>query len=311
MRGITSCYNEHAIRVSDLYCSRPSNSIIPKLNNLSIQNSVTCIYKLNFISIQQQFLITLTWTKKLIGQGFIINITSDSDYVNVFSKFNGNPRLLLKQNKGTDTFQYQNFEVKVLWDLSDAKYDEGPEPVNGFYVMVLVNSELGLFLGDKEEDSLENLEDKKNHDAKFSMVSRSERFYGTSVYATKAKFSETGISHDILIKCGVEEEGSTSKSHMLCLFMDKKIVFKVKRLKWNFRGNQTIFVDGLVVDMMWDLHDWIFNPSNIDSVSAVFMFRTRSGLNSRLWLEEKNLQKQKEQDRIGFSLLICGCKNPD
>ncbi|KEH24124.1 DUF868 family protein [Medicago truncatula] len=228
MRGITSCYNEHAIRVSDLYCSRPSNSIIPKLNNLSIQNSVTCIYKLNFISIQQQFLITLTWTKKLIGQGFIINITSDSDYVNVFSKFNGNPRLLLKQNKGTDTFQYQNFEVKVLWDLSDAKYDEGPEPVNGFYVMVLVNSELGLFLGDKEEDSLENLEDKKNHDAKFSMVSRSERFYGTSVYATKAKFSETGISHDILIKCGVEEEGSTSKSHMLCLFMDKKIVFKDK-----------------------------------------------------------------------------------
>ncbi|KAI5425585.1 hypothetical protein KIW84_031410, partial [Lathyrus oleraceus] len=108
--------------------------------------------------------------------------------------------------------------------------------------------------------------------------------------------------------CGVEDG---SKSHSLCLFMDKKMVFQVKRLKWNFRGNQTIFVDGLVVDMMWDLHDWIFNHHSNDSVSCVFMFRTRSGLDSRLWLEEKNLQKEKEQDRIGFSLLICGCKKPD
>jgi hypothetical protein len=328
MRGITSCYNEHAIRVSDLYCSRPSNSnhsyIVPKFNNPSIQNSVTNTYKLNH---HKQFLITLTWTKKLIGQGFIINITnnntfsdsdsvsvsssssssgSGSDYVNVISKFNSNPPLLLMKNRGTETFQFQNFEVKLLWDISEAKYEEGPEPVNGFYVMVLVNSELGLFLGDKEEESL-----KKNHGAKFSMVSRIERFSGTSVYSTKAKFSESGNSHEILIKNGVEDEGS--KSNVLCLFMDKKMVFKVKRLKWNFRGNQTIFVDGLVVDLMWDLHDWIFNLSddNNNSDSAVFLFRTRSGLDSRLWLEEKNLQKQNEQDRIGFSLLICGCKKPN
>ncbi|XP_050910438.1 uncharacterized protein LOC127125685 [Lathyrus oleraceus] len=298
MRGITSCYNEHAIKVSDLYCSRPSNPnhsyLVPKLNNNpSTQNSVTCIYKL---SIQkQELLITVTWTKKLIRQGFIININSDSDFVNVISK-----------NRGAETFQFQTFEVKLIWDLSTAKYNEGPEPVEGFYVVVFVNSELGLLLGDKEEES--SLQEKKTHGTRISMVSRSERFSGTSVYATKAKFSETGILHEILIKCGVEDG---SKSHSLCLFMDKKMVFQVKRLKWNFRGNQTIFVDGLVVDMMWDLHDWIFNHHSNDSVSCVFMFRTRSGLDSRLWLEEKNLQKEKEQDRIGFSLLICGCKKPD
>ncbi|CAL5194179.1 unnamed protein product [Lathyrus oleraceus] len=298
MRGITSCYNEHAIKVSDLYCSRPSNPnhsyLVPKLNNNpSTQNSVTCIYKL---SIQkQELLITVTWTKKLIRQGFIININSDSDFVNVISK-----------NRGAETFQFQTFEVKLIWDLSTAKYNEGPEPVEGFYVVVFVNSELGLLLGDKEEES--SLQEKKTHGARISMVSRSERFSGTSVYATKARFSETGILHEILIKCGVEDG---SKSHSLCLFMDKKMVFQVKRLKWNFRGNQTIFVDGLVVDMMWDLHDWIFNHHSNDSVSCVFMFRTRSGLDSRLWLEEKNLQKEKEQDRIGFSLLICGCKKPD
>ncbi|CAK8544018.1 unnamed protein product [Lathyrus sativus] len=296
MRGITSCYNEHAIRVSDLYCSRPSNPnhsyLAPKLNNNpSIQNSVTCIYKLSIQN--QELLITVTWTKKLIRQGFIINV--DSDFVNVISK-----------NRGDETFRLQTFQVKLTWDLSTARYDEGPEPVEGFYIIVYVNSELGLFLGDKEDES--SLQEKKTHGARISMVSRSERFSGTSVYATKAKFSETGILHEILIKCGVEDG---SKSHALCLFMDKKMVFQVKRLKWNFRGNQTIFVDGLVVDMMWDLHEWIFNHHSNDSVSCVFMFRTRSGLDSRLWLEEKNLQKEKEQDRIGFSLLICGCKKPD
>jgi hypothetical protein len=36
----------------------------------------------------------------------------------------------------------------------------------------------------------------------------------------------------------------------------------VKQLQWNFRGNQTIFVDNLLVDLMWDVHDWFFNPTS-------------------------------------------------
>jgi hypothetical protein len=58
----------------------------------------------------------------------------------------------------------------------------------------------------------------------------------------------------------------------------------VKRLQWNFRGNQIIFVDNLLVDLMWDVHDWFFN---LASRYAVFMFCMRSGFDSRLWLEEK------------------------
>lgn len=306
MRGIASCYNEHAIRVSDSYCSRPSNQayLCPKLNLSSSKDSITCMYKLDLISTQQkQIFISLTWAKKLLGQGFTITITNSKDSPSN-SKLNARQ---LRKNKGNETFQSHNSQIQVLWDLSDAKYEEGPEPINGFYVVVLVDSELGLRLGDKNEELL-NLDAKE---AKFSMVSRSEKFFsGSEVYETKAKFCETGISHDILIKCGVSEEGGASRSHALSVCVDKKTMFQVKRLQWNFRGNQTIFIDGLVVDMMWDLHDWFFNSNN--SASAVFMFRTRSGLDSRLWLEEKNLHARKEQDKnIGFSLLICACKNPD
>lgn len=312
MRSIASCYSEHAIKVSDSYCSsRPSNQayLCPKLNNpcSMIQDSVSCIYKVNMISSQKQFLITITWTKKLIGQGFTINITTNIEFPP--SKFNTNPTppLQLRKNRGDESFKVRNFDVRILWDLSAAKYNEGPEPKGEFYVVVLVDSELGLRLGDKDDEIDETL-DLSIMKGNFSMVSRSERFSGTTVYATRAKFSESGDFHDILIRCVAEEEG-LKMNHVLSVCLDKKTVFQVKRLRWNFRGNQTIFVDGLVVDMMWDVHDWLFNP-NSDS-SAVFLFRTRSGLDSRLWFEEKNLQTCKEHERIGFSLLICACKNPD
>ncbi|OIW05114.1 hypothetical protein TanjilG_02587 [Lupinus angustifolius] len=306
MRGILSCYNEHAISVSDSHSS--------KHNNPSTPHTITCIYKLNLFSNQTQFLITITWTKKLIHQGFTININpsdSDSDSSNSHQ---------FRKNKGIETIQHHNFEVQVLWDISDAKYYEGSEPVEGFYLILLVNSELGLRLGDKDEEWLKN----KKVTGDFSLVSKSELFYNTNVYATKSKFCDTGISHDIVIKFDiVEEELSKSYSHhqnhrysynhnnyVLCVCMDNRTIFEVKRLRWNFRGNQTIFVDGLVIDVMWDLHDCLFNQNK---GSAMFMFRTRSGLDCRLWLE-KNLRIDNEfQDKeIGFSLLICSnCKNPD
>ncbi|WMV44540.1 hypothetical protein MTR67_037925 [Solanum verrucosum] len=97
---------------------------------------------------------------------------------------------------------------------------------------------------------------------------------------------------------------------MLFVSIDKKSVIQVKRLQWNFRGNQTIFLDGLVVDFMWDVHDWLCNPK---SGCAMFMFRTRSGLDSRLWFDqEKNLeQNEEEEEKDGFSLMICATKSPD
>ncbi|KAB2012657.1 hypothetical protein ES319_D09G105800v1 [Gossypium barbadense] len=136
----------------------------------------------------------------------------------------------------------------------------------------MVDSEIGLVLGDMAEETVTKKFKNATPVAKVSLISR----------------------------CSGEHEGL--KHPVLSVCIDKKTVIRVKRLQWNFRGNQTIFVDGLLVDLMWDAYDWFFNPV---TGSAVFLFRTRSGLDSRLWLEEKLVQK--DQDRVEFSLLIHAC----
>lgn len=295
MRSLSRCYSEHAIKVSDSYCSGPSNRAYVSPNSTpSSPNSVTCIYRAN-ISGKRNLFIALNWCRNNRGGPSIKfsenPIKPGSDYVR------------LRKNRGSEDFEFRNYRIEINWDLSEAQYTNGPEPDHRFYVSVSVDSEICLFLGDMEEECSD-----KTGIGEFSLVSRSETFCGCSVFSTKARFCETGREHDIVINCGEETVAAGAKNSELSVYIDKKKIFQVKRLAWNFRGNQTIFLDnGLLVDMMWDLHDWLFAAAG---GQAVFLFRTRSGLDSRLWLEEKK-SSVKDKERNEFSLLIHACKNPD
>ncbi|KAK3205785.1 hypothetical protein Dsin_019831 [Dipteronia sinensis] len=310
MRDLVSCFNENAVNVAHSSCSSYSNNICISPSLIpSIQNAVTCLYRI-ILSTGKHLFITVNWFKNPnTGQGLSINFSGgggdDHDHNNTSTSFklNTNSRLFRKK-KGSKVIESNNSKIEVSWDLSTARYGTGPEPLEGFYVVVTVDSDIGLVLGNLAEEIVtKKLKNGICSVAKFSLVSRKEHFSGNTLYSTKAQFSDTGTSHDILIRCSGENEGL--KRPVLSVSIDKKTVIRIKRLQWNFRGNQTIFVDGLLVDLMWDVHDWFFSPSS--SGYAVFMFRTRSGMDSRLWLEEKLLQK--EQDRIEFTLLIYACKN--
>ncbi|KAI3461323.1 hypothetical protein Pfo_017986 [Paulownia fortunei] len=298
MRDFASCFSEYAVQVSDTSCSSYSNNscISPGLNP-SIQNAVTCLYR-TVLSTQKQILITVTWSKNSLSQGLSINFGEDPSSA---LKLNTNSRLFRKL-KGSKSLESHTCKIEVFWDLSAARYQHGPEPVDSFYVFITFDSELGIILGDMAQEAMAKKLKTGTQTAKFSLLSRQEHFSGNTLYSTKAQFCDTGSAHDILIRCSGENEGL--KHPVLSVCIDKKMVIRVKRLQWNFRGNQTIFLDGLLVDLMWDVHDWFYNP---DSGYAVFMFRTRSGLESRLWLEEKLVQK--DQDKVEFSLMICACKN--
>ncbi|KAJ4724947.1 Plant protein of unknown function (DUF868) [Melia azedarach] len=308
MRDLVSCFSENAVNVSHSSCSSYSNNacISPSLLP-SVQNAVTSLYRI-ILSNKNQLFITVTWSKDPIsGQGLSIDFGDTDHETSASFKLNTNSSLFRKK-KGSKIIESSDSigKIQVFWDLSAAKYEAGPEPVEGFYVLVMVDSEIGLILGDLAEEIVIKKLKNSCPIAKVSLLSRQEHYSssGNTLYSTKAQFCDTGSAHDILIRCTGEDEGLKHPSLSVCI--DKKMVIRVKRLQWNFRGNQTIFVDGLLVDLMWDVHDWFFNPPASASGYAVFMFRTRSGLDSRLWLEEKLLQKEKET--IDFSLLIYACK---
>ncbi|EXB53697.1 hypothetical protein L484_008981 [Morus notabilis] len=310
---IVSCFSENAINVSHPSCSSYSNTnCISPSQSPCVQNAVTSIYKI-ILSNQNVFSVKVAWCKNNSVQGLSINLGDDPLST---LKLNINSRLFRKK-KGTKAFDSGHSKVEIFWDLSNAKFEQNPEPVEGFYVVIVLDSEIGLVLGDMADEALlkklktNYVNNKPVGIARASLVSRQEHCSGiNTLYSTKARFCETGITHEILIKCSGDNEGL--KHPVLSVSIDKKTVIRVKRLQWNFRGNQTIFVDGLLVDLLWDVHDWFFNnPASSSSSSssgyAVFMFRTRSGMDSRLWLEEKLAQK--EHDRLEFSLLIYACKS--
>ncbi|KAL4309064.1 hypothetical protein GQ457_01G038470 [Hibiscus cannabinus] len=299
MRDIISCFSEKAVNVSHSSCSsnsssvRNSQSLVP-----SLKSAVTCVYKV-ILSTGKQLLIRVTWSKNQTSQGLAINF-GDDDPGTCF-KLNTNSKFFGKK-KGNKVTESGHSKIEVFWDVSTAEYDAGPEPVDRFYVVVVVDSEIGLVLGHMGEETIaKKLKTSTTKVAKSSLISQQEHCSGTTHYSTKARFCNTGIVHNVSIRCSMEDQGLNHPVLSVCI--DMKTVIRVKRLRWNFRGNQTIFVDGLLVDLMWDVHDWFFKPV---TGSGVFMFTTRSELNSRYWLEEKLLQK--EHDRIEFSLLIYACK---
>lgn len=315
MRNIATCYSEHAVRVSDSYCSGPLNKSYVSPNSIpAAQSAVSQTFKAN-IDGEKRLLVTVTWCSKLICQGFFLKLsranhpTATGSHHRQMGKPKGSKRVGFEEN-GSDN-------VQVYWDLSSARFESGPEPLGSFYIVILLaDSQTALFLGDMEDKpNVRNLVN--GYDIRtLSLVSQYEHFngQGSNPISTRVRFGGSGSEHEIMIKCGPEEDGP--RSPVLSISIDKKRVVRVKRLQWNFRGNQVIFVDGLLVDVMWDVFGWFLDHQNgkNNSNSGLFMFRTRSGLDSRLWLEEeekKFAHQNQNHDKPEFSLLIsASSKNP-
>ncbi|CAA0830404.1 Plant protein of unknown function (DUF868 [Striga hermonthica] len=300
MKNIAICYSEHAVKVSDSYCSGASNPA-----DVSIPNAVTSVYRVE-LATKKHLLISLTWRDNQLRSNhlFSVNIFENEDDSfsgsTKFSKIFGAPR-------GAKLYELNNgLKIEVVWDLSRAEYESRPEPITGFYVMILVDSQPGLILGDVEgEPEARKRVSDCRASPEFWLVSRGEYFSGEGLYSAKVRFCETGIYHDILVKlCG--------EDRVLSVYVDRKSVVEVRRLRWNFRGNATVFLDGVLVDLLWDVHDWLFEfgPRG-KGYGAVFVFRRRRGSDSRLWLEDKCKSfEEGEREKGGFSFVICASRNP-
>ncbi|KAE8660654.1 NAC domain-containing protein 68-like [Hibiscus syriacus] len=279
MRDFPSCFGENGVQVAD----SSSSSSAAKAS----QNFVTCVYQCRLH--RRLCLITVTWTKNLMGQGLSIVIDDSTNHC--LCKVDIKPWLFTKR-KGSKNLEVDCGKIDICWDLSNARFGAGPEPIEGYFLAVAFEQEMVFLLGDLKKEAIKK------------------------VYAGGARLdSDTaaGRTHDVTIECDTVD----LKDPCLVIRIDSKTVMNVKRLKWKFRGNHTILVDGEAVEVFWDVHNWLFGNA---TGNAVFMFQTclsadklcgnQPGFDPSVFtLSYSQKFRDHQAQSLGFSLILYAWKH--
>ncbi|CBI28703.3 unnamed protein product, partial [Vitis vinifera] len=220
---------------------------------------------------------------------------------------------LFSKRKGCKNLEVDSSKIDMYWDLSAAKFGSGPEPLEGFYLAVVFNQELALLLGDLKKEACKKINSPPVPSTAV-LIAKREHLFGKRLYFAKAQFCDKGQMHDIMIEC--DTVGVTEPC--LLIRIDSKMVMQVKRLQWKFRGNHTILVDGLPIEVFWDVHNWLFGNA---IGNAVFMFQSclsaeklwacqsiSSDPSVLAWSWSEKFRDTQLQG-LGFSLILYAWKN--
>ncbi|KAE8718905.1 Integrase-type DNA-binding superfamily protein [Hibiscus syriacus] len=211
-------------------------------------------------------IFSLTWSRTFLGSSIIFNLHPSSHFSPssslsfrflikpfVFWKKYGNKKLSTTPN------------IHVFWDFSRAKFGSGPEPESGFYIAVVVDGEMILLVGDSNREAYAKTRAQIQNPGKAqALVFRREHLFGNKSYTTKAIFA--GKRREVSIECRVND------SPELCFSVDDERVLRIKHLKWKFRGNEKIEVDGVSIRVSWDVYNWLFDRDS-NNGHAVFAFK--------------------------------------
>ncbi|CAL9229900.1 unnamed protein product [Arabidopsis halleri] len=270
-------------------------------------NLTTCLYQTD------HGVFYLTWSRTFLG-GHSVNLFLHSqDYYNHSSPLSfSSADLSLSSavsfhlNLNTLAFwkkrgsRFVSPKIQVFWDLTKAKFDSGSEPRSGFYIAVVVDGEMGLLVGDSVKEAYARAKSAKPPTNPQALLLRKEHVFGARVFSTKARFG--GKNREISIDCRVDEDAK------LCFSVDSKQVLQIKRLRWKFRGNEKVEIDGVQVQISWDVYNWLFQSKNSGDGGgggghAVFMFRFESDPEAEEVCETKRKEEEEdEKNRNGIVL---------
>jgi hypothetical protein len=276
MRDLT-CFGDTSVQIADAASSSSSSGTGAGggrggrgkggAATAAARSRVTCLYHAWLAG--RPCALSVTWTRGggLAGQATAVSVVAaDAVSGDRLCRADVKPWLFSKR-KGSKTLDVTGAigKVDVFWDLSGARFGAAPEPVESFYVAVVCDGEMVLLLGDMRKEAYRKTgASRPAVDA--LLVARKEHVVGKKVFSAKAQFSHHGRCHDIAIECD-----TSTNDPCLVIHIDGRPVMRVRRLAWKFRGNQTVLVDGLPVEVFWDVHGWLFG---LAASSAVFMFQT-------------------------------------
>ncbi|KAK3126659.1 hypothetical protein QOZ80_7AG0560240 [Eleusine coracana subsp. coracana] len=295
-----SCFGESSVQIADAASSSSSSTGAGaggrgKSGGAAAQSLVTCHYHARLAG--RPCVVSVTWSRGgIVGQAALGIAMEDAMSGKCLCRADVKPWLFSK-HKGSKSLDVDGIgTVEMFWDLSSAKFGPGPEPLECFYVGVVCNLEMVLLLGDMRKEAYQKTgAGRPVMDT--LLVARREHIAGKKVYSARAQFSGSGKCHEIVIEC----DTAGVKDPCLEIRIDTRLVMRVKRLVWKFRGNQTILVDALPVEVYWDVHGWLFSST---VSNAVFMFQTcQAPEKSMPWLYSQIFKAPQEQGP-GFSLIL-------
>ncbi|MCL7027689.1 hypothetical protein MKW94_014127 [Papaver nudicaule] len=228
-------------------------------------NVTSCVYQTPELG-----LVSFTWYTNVIGRSLQIdfrlpNSNNEQQSSGTPCCFNLHiqPILFWRRKNGSKTFTLNNnikdSSLQINWNFSKAKFSsDHPEPKSGFYVSLVLHGVMILLVG----DSYTKTDKKKKIQV---LVLRREHVFASRFYSTKVKLG--GKTRDVSIDCRIGDKDD--KEARLCFSVDGVEVIEIKRLKWKFRGNQKVMIDGKYpVHVSWDVYNWLFKSSSSSSSSS-------------------------------------------
>ncbi|XP_078431708.1 uncharacterized protein LOC144703148 [Wolffia australiana] len=157
--------------------------------------------------------------------------------------------------------------VDVFWDLRSAHFAGRPEPNSGFYIALVSNDAVALLLGDAKKEAFKRTKARPAA-PEAALVSRRESVAGKRSFSARARLrGDDPREREIVVEScfagGLAE---------MRISVDGQAVLRVDNLRWKFRGNVTVVVEDMPVEVLWDVHGWLFGVA-LGVGQAVFLFR--------------------------------------
>jgi hypothetical protein len=217
-------------------------------------------------------LITITWCKDMLQHGLSVSVRELDGDEHHRCKVELKPWYFWRK-QGSKHFMVDGKTVCVVWDLKAAKFNGETEPQTDYYVAIVCEEEVVLAVGDLKKDAFRKTGCRPAL-IEPTLVSRKEHLFGKKKFSTRAKFQEKGNIHELSIECknaAINSDNSLGGfDPQMEIRIDGNLAIHIKHLQWKFRGNESISVSKIKVEVYWDVHDWLFSSG---TRHGLFIFR--------------------------------------
>lgn len=232
----------------------------------STQCTVTSIYQVNMVGYWRN--VTILWTKGYMNHSLHLTIDALGGEIQYTCKIDVKPWYFWSK-KGYKSFFVDGQPVEIYWDLRAAKFAGSPEPCSDYYVALVAEEEVTLLLGDYKRKAYKRTKAKPPViDA--VLMTKKENVFAKKSFSTKACFDESGRERDIVVE---SSSSGQNKDPEMWVSIDGIVMIHVRSLQWKFRGNQTVLVNKQPVQILWDVHDWLFSETGSGGGAGLFVFK--------------------------------------